>query len=339
MEWMTRCTICGVPGKRRLWSGSRLGSCSRALKVSNVVSATSFGGGCPASPSPIACRRCGERVFRLRRFGRTGLRRPWLTWTLWRPDFGTGGWAITGLTLAFSSSTSMPMVIMSWMKILLMMLVDRLKVKDVSSLMGRKSEPTSRGGGGHPWRQRETGESPGPSTGPGTVVSPREVLGRAVRALLPRQPVLDPPSRTTAPPTKAAPASRPGRTAEEPAGPKPPGASSLTWSLACSGVLQRHRRPRDAGQCSREGKKLPDAAIRPVSFAMVLDTLSRALEGLPDPRRRRVVGILGQAERAPGCCGSLTGQMLEALLVTFEPLDAPRSRPELGGTLLRLTSL
>ena len=40
-------------------------------------------------------------------------------------------------------------------------------------------------------------------------------------------------------------------------------------------------------------QKLPDAAIRPVSFAMVLDTLSRALEGLPDPRRRRrVAGIL-----------------------------------------------
>ena len=99
------------------------------LKVSNVVSVASFGGGCPASLGPIACRR-EERVFRLRRFGRTGLRRPWLTWTLWRPGSGTGGWATTGLTLAFSSSTSMPlMATMSWMRILLMMPVDRLKVE------------------------------------------------------------------------------------------------------------------------------------------------------------------------------------------------------------------
>ena len=69
-------------------------------------------------------------------------------------------------------------------------------------------------------------------------------------------------------------------------------------------------------------QKIADAAIRPVSFAMVLDTLSRALEGLPDPRRRRVAGILLHRLRGRlDAVASLTGQMLEALLVTFEPLD------------------
>ena len=66
-------------------------------------------------------------------------------------------------------------------------------------------------------------------------------------------------------------------------------------------------------------------AIQPVGFAMVLDTLSRALERLVDGRRRLVSGLLLRRLRGrPHAVTSLTGQMLEALLVTFEPVPDTR---------------
>ena len=61
------------------------------------------------------------------------------------------------------------------------------------------------------------------------------------------------------------------------------------------------------------------SAIQPVGFAMVLDTLSRALERLPTSRRRLVSGLL--LGRLRGRLHAVTGQMLEALLVTFEPFE------------------
>ena len=67
------------------------------------------------------------------------------------------------------------------------------------------------------------------------------------------------------------------------------------------------------------------SAIQPVRFAMVLDTLSRALERLVDDRRRLVSGLLLRRLRGRlHAVTSLTGQMLEALLVTFEPFEDTR---------------
>ena len=66
-------------------------------------------------------------------------------------------------------------------------------------------------------------------------------------------------------------------------------------------------------------------AIQPVGFAMVLDTLSRALERLVDDRRCLVSGLLLRRLRGRlHAVTSLTGQMLEALLVTFEPFPDTR---------------
>ena len=64
-------------------------------------------------------------------------------------------------------------------------------------------------------------------------------------------------------------------------------------------------------------------AIAPVSFAMLLTTLSRALEKLAEGRRRESAGqaglLLARLRSRPRAFCALTGEMLEALLVTFEP--------------------
>ena len=61
-------------------------------------------------------------------------------------------------------------------------------------------------------------------------------------------------------------------------------------------------------------------AVAPVSFALLLETLARALEQLEDKRRPVVTGLLLRKLRSKRSgIESLTGEMLEALLVTFNP--------------------
>ena len=62
-------------------------------------------------------------------------------------------------------------------------------------------------------------------------------------------------------------------------------------------------------------------AISPVSFAMVLDTLSRAFERLGAPRRRLI-----RLRGALHVVNALTGEMLKALLVTFDPANGEQCR-------------
>ena len=74
--------------------------------------------------------------------------------------------------------------------------------------------------------------------------------------------------------------------------------------------------------CHMQGFRQPPAvpAVGPTGFALLLDTLARALERLED-RRRPVVAhlLLSRLRGRSGGCDSLTGEMLEALLVTFRP--------------------
>ena len=79
-------------------------------------------------------------------------------------------------------------------------------------------------------------------------------------------------------------------------------------------------------------------AVGPTSFALLLDTLARALERLEDRRRPVVAGLLlAKLRGKSGGRDSLTGEMLEALLVPPCGVRIGRgcgAGPPLGGLLV-----